>query len=95
MSANLLDPVSTVLRLNKNIPDRIWKRIFLQKILKEMRKALKHTQTELASKADVGLRFVRELERGKNTLRMDKVNQVMQLFGMEPRPIEISGQNYS
>ena len=31
----------------------------------------------------MGLRFVRELEQGKNTLRMDKVNQVLALFGAE------------
>lgn len=39
------------------------------------------TQEELAQKAGVGLRFLRELEQGKETLRIDKVNQVLQLFG--------------
>lgn len=39
------------------------------------------TQEELAEKAGVGLRFIRELEQGKETLRMDKVNQVLALFG--------------
>jgi len=34
-------------------------------------------------RADVGLRFVRELEQGKKTLRLDKVNQVLALFGAE------------
>lgn len=63
--------------------------------VKERRKVLKLTQPELASKAGVGLRFVRELEQGKNTLRMDKVNQVLQMFGMELGPIEIPRQNYS
>lgn len=47
------------------------------------RKALKLTQPELASKAGVGLRFLRELEAGKPTLRMDKVNDVLRLFGCE------------
>lgn len=46
------------------------------------------TQAELAEKAGVGLRFVRELEQGKETLRLDKVNQVLQLFGYEMGPVE-------
>jgi hypothetical protein len=42
----------------------------------------------LADRAGLGLRFIRELEQGKQTLRLDKVNQVMALFGhrMEPAP---------
>jgi len=39
------------------------------------------TQTELAKKSGVGLRFVREVEQGKKTMRMDKVNRVLSLFG--------------
>ena len=49
--------------------------------LKEKRKAFGFTQEDLAIKAGVGLRFIRELEQGKTTLRMDKVNQVLALFG--------------
>jgi y4mF family transcriptional regulator len=49
--------------------------------IKEKRKQNKLTQPELALKAGVGLRFVRDLEQGKNTLRMDKVNDVLRLFG--------------
>ncbi len=41
------------------------------------------TQPELAARAGVGLRFVRELEQGKQSVRMDKVNQVLALFGSE------------
>lgn len=51
--------------------------------LKEKRRQLNLTQLELAQKSGVGLRFVRELERGKATARMDKVNQVLRLFGAE------------
>lgn len=51
--------------------------------VKQKRKAVQLTQAELAEKAGVGLRFVRELEQGKQTLRLDKVNQVLQLFGCE------------
>ena len=49
--------------------------------VKAKRKQNKLTQPELALKASVGLRFVRDLEQGKNTLRMDKVNDVLRLFG--------------
>ena len=51
--------------------------------VKEKRKSVKLTQPELAEKAGVGLRFIRELEQGKQSLRLDKVNQVLQLFGYE------------
>lgn len=49
--------------------------------IKEKRKQLKLTQPDLAEKAGVGLRFLRELEQGKQTVRLDKVNQVLALFG--------------
>ena len=58
------------------------------------RKLLGLSQPELARNAGVGWRFVRELEAGKATLRVDKVNQVLALFGHElaptpaPRPEE-------
>jgi len=47
----------------------------LSLFVKEMRKRFGLTQVDLAAKAGVGLRFVRELEQGKQTLRIDKVNQ--------------------
>ena len=49
------------------------------------------TQKELADKAGVGLRFVRELESGKGTLRMDKVNRVLWLFGFALGPVREEG----
>ena len=55
----------------------------LSSFVKERRKQLNLTQTDLAEKSGVGLRFVRELEQGKQTLRMDKINQVLALFGHE------------
>lgn len=55
----------------------------LTAFVKEKRKSVKLTQPELAEKAGVGLRFIRELEQGKESLRLDKVNQVLQLFGYE------------
>ena len=51
--------------------------------IKEKRKQLKLTQPELAERAGVGLRFMRELEQGKQSVRLDKVNQVLDLFGSE------------
>ena len=51
--------------------------------IKEKRKQLKLTQPELAEKAGVGIRFVRELEQGKQSVRLDKVNQLLDLFGSE------------
>jgi y4mF family transcriptional regulator len=55
----------------------------LSDFVKEKRNAARLTQPELAEKAGVGLRFVRDLEQGKETLRLDKVNQVLQLFGYQ------------
>lgn len=60
----------------------------LSEFVKQKRAAVKLTQTELAEKAGVGLRFVRDLEQGKETLRLDKVNQVLQLFGCQLGPVE-------
>lgn len=57
--------------------------------VKEKRKSVRLTQPELAEKAGVGLRFVREMEQGKQSLRLDKVNQVLQLFGYEAGPVPI------
>ena len=60
----------------------------LIEFVKQRRKSLGLTQQDLAEKAGVGLRFVRELEQGKSTLRMDKVNLVLSLFGHELAPVE-------
>lgn len=57
--------------------------------VKEMRKRFGLTQVDLAAKAGVGLRFIRELEQGKETLRIDKVNQVLALFGHEVGPVPL------
>ncbi len=60
----------------------------LSKYIKEMRRQYKLTQVDLAYKSGVGLRFVREMEQGKHTLRLDKVNQVLALFGKEMGPVD-------
>ena len=54
--------------------------------LKTLRKEHGLTQVDLAMKSGVGLNFVRELEQGKATVRMDKVAQVFNLFGYELIP---------
>jgi y4mF family transcriptional regulator len=56
--------------------------------VREKRKKLNLTQIELAEKAGVGIRFIRELEQGKETLQLNKVNQVLQLFGHEAGPVK-------
>jgi y4mF family transcriptional regulator len=61
--------------------------------VKDKRKSVKLTQPELAEKAGVGLRFIRELEQGKETLRLDKVNQVLQLFGYEVGAVKLQIRN--
>lgn len=61
----------------------------LSKFIKTERMAAKLTQKELSSRAGVGLRFVRELEKGKNTLRMDAVNKVLKLFGKRLGPVDL------
>ena len=60
----------------------------LSEFVKEKRKSLNMTQPELTEKAGTGLRFIRDLEQGKKTLRMDKVNQVLSLFGYELAPVK-------
>ena len=60
----------------------------LSKHIKQKRKANRLTQVELAERSGVGLRFVRDMEQGKKTLRMDKVNAVLALFGKELGVVE-------
>ena len=62
----------------------------LPEFIKEKRKQAQLTQPALAAKAGVGLRFIRELEQGKTTLRIDKVNQVLKLFGHQLGPVPIN-----
>ena len=73
-------------------PEKVQYNLLIMNIasfVKQRRKQLRLTQPELAMRAGVGLRFVRELEQGKKTLRLDKVNQVLALFGAEVGVISI------
>ena len=55
----------------------------LSTTVKMLRKQYDLTQEELSLKSGVGLRFVRDLEQGKETLRLDKVNQLLDFFNYE------------
>lgn len=59
----------------------------LPQFVKQRRKQAGLTQEELAYKAGVGLRFVRDLEQGKLTVRLDKVNQILKLFNHQAGPV--------
>ena len=58
----------------------------LIQVLKQKRSQLGMTQQDLADRAGVGLRFIRDMEQGKESLRLDKINQVLALFGMKMVP---------
>ena len=66
------------------------KQTTLSRYVKAMRKQYNLTQVELSEKSGVGLRLVRELEQGKQTLRLDKVNQILNLFGSEVGVVPLS-----
>lgn len=65
----------------------------LSEYIKTKRKQYGLTQVDLSDKSGVGLRFVRDLEQGKPTLRLDKVNQVLALFGAEVGAVEIKKED--
>ena len=63
------------------------KKSTLTETVKRLRKQYGLTQTQLALKSGVGLNFIREMEQGKATVRLDKVNQVLYLFNYEMAPM--------
>ena len=58
----------------------------IAEFIKTNRKAAGLTQEEFAMRSGLGLRFVRELEQGKETVRLDKVNVALAMFDMEVIP---------
>ena len=70
------------------IPDGVYNTIMntIAEYIKQKRKESGLTQAEFAIRSGLGLRFVRELEQGKETVRMDKVNQALSMFGMKAVP---------
>ena len=76
-----------------NIPVRVHNRITMNQIatfIKQKRKEAGLTQEEFAIRSGLGLRFVRELKQGKETVRMDKVNQALAMFGAVAIPGKLS-----
>ena len=63
------------------------KQLNLAAFLKSRRKSVKLTQESLAERSGVGLRFIRDIEQGKINLRLDKINQVLDLFGHTMAPV--------
>lgn len=63
--------------------------MILGEYIRAKRKQHNLTQVELAERSGVGIRFVRELEKGKLTVQLDKVNQVLELFGETLKPAKI------
>ena len=70
------------------IPERVYRGSMstIGEYIKQKRKEIGLTQEEFAMRSGLGLRFVRELEQGKETVRLDKVNQALSMFGKEAVP---------
>ena len=64
----------------------------IAEFVKTERKKAGLTQEEFAMRSGLGLRFVRDLEQGKKTVRMDKVNQALAMFGMEAVPGKVDDE---
>lgn len=79
------------------IPFRVYVIIMnlIAQYIKKERKKAGLTQEEFALRSGLGLRFVRELEQGKETVRLDKVNQALRMFGMEAVPGEMENRDLS
>lgn len=77
------------------IPVRVYICIMnkIAKFVKTERMKAGLTQEEFALRSGLGLRFVRDLEQGKETVRLDKVNQALRMFGMETVPGEIDRED--
>ena len=65
----------------------------IAEFIKNKRKEYGLTQKEFAIRSGLGLRFVRDLEQGKVTLRLDKVNGALSMFGMEAGPVRKEEEN--
>lgn len=60
----------------------------IAEFIRSERKSANLTQEEFATRSGLGLKFVRDLEQGKKTVRLDKVNQALSMFGAEAIPGE-------
>ncbi|MEM0933468.1 MAG: type II toxin-antitoxin system Y4mF family antitoxin [Bacteroidota bacterium] len=59
----------------------------LADFVKERRKEVNLTQEEFSDRAGVALTVVRKIEQGKTNLNLEKVNQVLQMFGHKLVPV--------
>lgn len=77
-----------------NIPVRVYSIIMnvLGMFIRDQRKRAGLTQEEFALRSGLGLRFIRELEQGKQTVRLDKVNQALKMFGHIAGPVPMDGE---
>ena len=71
------------------IDNKMEAKTIIAQYVKVVSKKYKLTRVDLSETAGVGLRFVRELDQGKTTLRLDKVNKVFELFGSECGPVPL------
>ncbi len=67
--------------------------IQLKDFVKKRRKELNMTQETLANKSGVGLHFIRDIEQGKQDLRLKKINQVLFMFGAKMAPVPLSKED--
>ncbi|MGD1823558.1 MAG: helix-turn-helix transcriptional regulator [Pleomorphochaeta sp.] len=65
------------------------KKTIIGEFIKKERKSKNLTQKEFAQISGLGLQFVRDLEQGKPTVRLDKVNQALYMFGYTAAPIKL------
>ena len=61
----------------------------LANFVKDKRKEVKLSQQQFADRAGVALTVVRKIEQGKGNLNLEKVNQVLKMFGHELAPVDI------
>ncbi len=67
----------------------------LANFVRSKRKSLGYTQLELSQRTGVGLRFLKELEQGKQSLRLDKVEQLLNYFGYTLGPIPMNRKPFT
>ncbi len=92
----ILDPIGCIFELQPYSKLREYPETKMNKIaefIKTERRKAGLTQEDFALRSGLGLRFVRELEQGKETVRLDKVNQALMMFGMEAVPGEIDRED--
>jgi y4mF family transcriptional regulator len=61
----------------------------VDQFVKDKRKETRLTQQELAEKAGVALTVIRKIEQRKGNLNLEKVNQVLRMFGHVLAPVSI------